>query len=94
MGIAAIPNVVESGVDPFIGFNPVFLALAAVIVGGLRDFKGPVFGALMLGLAFHLAVWAFSSRWQEIVAYGLVILVLILRPQGLFGGVVVFRGRT
>lgn len=94
VGIAAIPNVVESGVDPFIGFNPVFLALAAVIVGGLRDFKGPVFGALMLGLAFHLAVWAFSSRWQEIVAYGLVILVLILRPQGLFGGVVVFRGRT
>jgi len=94
VGIAAIPDVAESGVDPFIGFNPVFLALAAIIVGGISDFKGPVLGALMLGFAFHVSVWAFPAQWQEAVSYGLVILVLILRPQGLFGGVVAFRGRT
>jgi branched-subunit amino acid ABC-type transport system permease component len=94
VGAAAVPDVAESGVDPFIGFNPVFLALAAIIIGGLSSFRNPVLGAVMLGLAFHLAVWAFSSSWQEVVAYGLVILVLVIRPQGLFGGMQVFRGRT
>lgn len=94
VGAAAVPDAAEAGVDPFIGFNPVFLALASTIVGGLRNFRNPVLGALLLGLAFHLAVWAFSSNWQEVVAYGLVILVLIIRPQGLFGGMDAFRGRT
>ena len=94
VGAAAVPDAAEAGVDPFIGFNPIFLALASIIIGGLKNFRNPVLGAVMLGLAFHLAVWAFSSRWQEVVAYGLVILVLIVRPQGLFGGMDVFRGRT
>lgn len=94
VAIAAIPEVAESGVDPFIGFNPVFLALAAIIVGGLQSFKNAVLGAIVLGLAFHLSVWAFSSQWQEVVAYGLVILILLVKPEGLFGGMQVFRGRT
>lgn len=94
VGVAAIPDVAESGVDPFIAFNPIFLGLASVIIGGLQNFRNPVLGAIMLGMAFHLSVWAFSSQWQEVVAYGLVIAVLLLRPRGLFGGVEVFRGRT
>lgn len=94
VGVAAIPDVAEAGVDPYIGFNPVFLALAAIIIGGLQNFKNPVLGAILLGLAFHLSVWAFSSQWQEVVAYGLVILILLVKPGGLFGGVEVFRGRT
>lgn len=93
-GIAAIPDVVEIGIDPYAGFNPVFLGLAALIVGGMQDFKGPVLGAVLLGVAFHLAVWVFSSQWQEVVAYGLVIAVLLVRPQGLFGGVAAFEGRA
>lgn len=94
VGIAAIPDVAEAGVDPYIGFNPIFLALASLIVGGIQDFRSPVLGAILLGLAFHLAVWVFSSQWQEVVAYGLVIAILFARPQGLFGGFRTFRGRA
>lgn len=90
---AAIPEAAESGVDPYIASNPVFLGLAAIIIGGLGRFRNPVLGAILLGLCFHLAVWAFSSRWQEVIAYSLVILALAIRPQGLFGGMQIARER-
>lgn len=91
---AAIPEATENGVDPYLATNPIFLGLAAIIIGGLGRFRNPVLGGILLGLAFHLAVWAFSSQWQEIVAYSLVILALVVRPQGLFGGMAVARERA
>ncbi|MBR1121019.1 branched-chain amino acid ABC transporter permease [Bradyrhizobium lablabi] len=91
---AAVPEATESGVDPYLASNPIFLGLAAIIIGGLGRFRNPVLGGLLLGLAFHLAVWAFSSQWQEVVAYSLVLLALIVRPQGLFGGMSVARERA
>lgn len=91
---AAIPEATENGVDPYLASNPIFLGLAAIIIGGLGQFRNPVLGAVLLGLAFHLAVWAFSSQWQEVVAYSLVILALIVRPQGLFGGMNLVRERA
>jgi len=93
-GAAAVPTAAEIGVDPFVGFLPVFLAFASIIVGGLRDLRGPLIGALVLGQAFHWAVWKLPASWQELVAYGVVILVLMVRPDGLFGGMQKFHGRT
>jgi branched-chain amino acid transport system permease protein len=92
-GAAAVPTVAEIGVDPFVGFQPVFLAFASIIVGGLRDLRGPLIGALVLGQAFHWAVWKIPASWQELVAYGVVIIVLMVRPEGLFGGMQKFHGR-
>jgi branched-chain amino acid transport system permease protein len=94
VAIAAIPEATEAGVDPYLATTPLFLGLAAIVVSGLSAFRNPVFGALLLGLCFHLAVWAFSSQWQDIVAYGFVILILLVRPQGLFGGLRVVRERA
>jgi len=91
---AAIPDVAESGVDPFVAINPVFLALAAIIIGGLGSFRNPVLGAVLLGLAFHLAVWVLPASWQEVIAYGFVLAVLVARPQGLFGGLNIVRERA
>jgi branched-chain amino acid transport system permease protein len=90
---AAIPEATENGIDPYLATNPIFLALAAIIIGGLGRYRNPILGGLLLGLAFHLAVWAFSSQWQEVVAYSLVIAALIVRPQGLFGGMMTVRER-
>ena len=94
VGAAAIPDVAESGVDPYVAINPVFLALAAIIIGGLGNFRSPVLGAVLLGLAFHLAVWILPASWQEVIAYGFVVAILIIRPQGLFGGMNLVRERA
>jgi branched-chain amino acid transport system permease protein len=93
VAVAALPEISESGVDPYIATTPLFLGLAAIIVGGLGAFHYPVMGAVLLGICFHLAVWAFSSEWQDIVAYSIVILVLLARPQGVFGGFHAVRTR-
>ena len=94
VAVAALPEIAESGVDPYIATTPLFLALAAIIVGGLSAPQSPVLGAVLLGVCFHLAVWAFSSEWQDIVAYSIVIFVLLARPQGLFGGLYAVRERA
>jgi branched-subunit amino acid ABC-type transport system permease component len=91
---AAIPDVAETGVYPFVAINPIFLALAAIIIGGLSNFRSPVLGAVLLGLAFHLAVWVLPASWQEVIAYGFVVIVLVARPQGLFGGLNLVRERA
>lgn len=91
---AAIPDASENGVDPYLATSPIFLGLAAIIVGGLGRFRNPVLGGIVLGLAFHLAVWLFASQWQDVVAYSLVIVALIVRPQGLFGGMNIVRERA
>jgi branched-chain amino acid transport system permease protein len=93
VAVAALPEIAESGVDPYIATTPLFLGLAAIIVGGLSALQNAVFGAVLLGICFHLAVWAFSSEWQDIIAYSIVILVLLARPQGLFGGLHAVRER-
>lgn len=75
----------EFGFDPFDGMSAVLLALVAIIVGGRLSFVGPIIGALLVGLAQAQVAWYFSLRWVEAVTFLVLIAVLLLRPQGLFG---------
>lgn len=59
--------------------------LAVIIVGGMGSLPGALIGGLALGLAEVYAVNYVGSSWRDMVAFGLLFLVLILRPQGLFG---------
>jgi len=60
-------------------------ALAVIVVGGMGSLPGALVGGLILGLAEVLAVNYIGSSWRDMVAFGLLFLILILRPQGLFG---------
>lgn len=60
-------------------------ALAVIIVGGMGSLPGALVGGLLLGLAEVYAVNTVGSSWRDMVAFGLLFLILILRPQGLFG---------
>ncbi|WP_022884093.1 branched-chain amino acid ABC transporter permease [Glaciibacter superstes] len=60
-------------------------ALAVIIVGGMGSLPGALIGGLILGLAEVYAVNTVGSSWRDMVAFGLLFLILILRPQGLFG---------
>lgn len=59
--------------------------LAVIIVGGMGSLPGALVGGLVLGLAEVYAVNYVGSSWRDMVAFGLLFLILILRPQGLFG---------
>ncbi|WP_109474717.1 branched-chain amino acid ABC transporter permease [Ornithinimicrobium cavernae] len=59
--------------------------LAVIIVGGMGSLPGALVGGLLLGLAEVFAVQYLSSSWRDLVAFGLLFLILLVRPQGLFG---------
>ncbi len=60
--------------------------LAVIVVGGLGSLPGALVGGLVLGLAEVFAVQYIGSSWRDLIAFGLLFLILLLRPQGLFGG--------
>ena len=67
------------------GFNIELKGLAVIIVGGMGSLKGAMLGGIALGLAEVFAVQYVGSSWRDVVAFGLLFAVLLLRPQGLFG---------
>lgn len=68
-----------------IGHSVELKALAVIIVGGLGSLPGALVGGLVLGLAEVYAVNTVGSSWRDMVAFGLLFLILIVRPQGVFG---------
>jgi branched-chain amino acid transport system permease protein len=88
-GVAATFWVAQRGsVDPLMGFLPVLKAFIAVIVGGLGSLEGAVAGGFLLGF-IEIGLRAFLPddlvAYRDAMALALVILVLVVRPQGLLG---------
>ncbi len=58
---------------------------AAAILGGFGSFPGAIIGGLILGLLESLSAGYWSSAYKDVVAFAVLILVLFIRPSGLFG---------
>ncbi|MGR8933522.1 MAG: branched-chain amino acid ABC transporter permease [Gammaproteobacteria bacterium] len=83
--VSSLATTYDIGFDPYAGLHAVLLAVVAVIIGGQGSFRGPVLGALLLGLLRAEVVWYGSARWQDAATFGLLAVFLLLRPQGLVG---------
>jgi branched-chain amino acid transport system permease protein len=59
--------------------------LGIIVLGGLGSLGGAFLGALMMGVAEALTTTYVAPRWQTAVPYVVIFVVLLLRPQGLFG---------
>jgi branched-chain amino acid transport system permease protein len=71
-------------VVPGIGIEVIVLACAGVVIGGLGSIEGAAIGALLVGLGRTLAV-NLLPEVELFIVYGVMALVLVIRPQGLFG---------
>jgi branched-chain amino acid transport system permease protein len=71
--------------NPYIGAYPTIKAFAIIIMGGLGSIPGAIVGGLLYGIAEQSAVVLLGGIWRNAVAFSLLIIVLILRPKGLFG---------
>lgn len=71
--------------SPFMGVTYGLKALTIMIVGGVGSIEGAIVAGLLLGVIESLTVGYVSSSWRDAVAFGLLILVLLLRPHGIFG---------
>lgn len=71
-------------VDAWIGAQPLTMALLAIVIGGMGSLGGAIIGGLILGI-FNSIVAYYVGFWAQLLALVVVILVLLIRPQGLFG---------
>jgi branched-chain amino acid transport system permease protein len=71
--------------NPTIGALPTIKAFAIIILGGLGSIPGAVIGGLLYGIAENTAVYFLGGIWQDAIAFALLIIVLVIKPTGIFG---------
>jgi len=90
-GLAGVfAGLVQSSFDPNFGFQLLLPVFAAVVLGGIGSAYGALAGGLVLGLAMELSTWTsllggVNPVYKPVVAFGILIVALMVRPQGLFG---------
>lgn len=83
--VAAVLVVPISQAHYLMGSDPLLLSFIVVIIGGLGSLRGTLVAALVIGLGDGVISMFFSPTLAKIIATLLVALVLVFRPQGLFG---------
>ncbi|MDR1697058.1 MAG: branched-chain amino acid ABC transporter permease [Rickettsiales bacterium] len=73
----------DTGMEPTMGFNLLFKGMIAAIIGG-PTILGAYLGAMILAAAENLGVWMFASQWRDVVAFVIFIVLLYIRPNGIF----------
>lgn len=68
-----------------VGFVSMLKAFAACIIGGMGSFQGALVGGLFIGVAESLLAGYVSSAYKDALTFGVLILVLLFLPQGIFG---------
>jgi branched-chain amino acid transport system permease protein len=81
-GILVVPRLF---LEPPMMFGPLLKAFAAAVLGGMNSVAGAIIGAWLLGIIEVLAGAYISTEFQATIAFVIIVLVLALKPEGLFG---------
>jgi neutral amino acid transport system permease protein len=84
-GLAGVLAGAITQVQPELGFELLLPIFAAVVVGGIGNAYGALAGGLLLGVVIEWSTLFIDSRWKTAIGFVVLILVLIIRPQGIFG---------
>ncbi len=75
-------------VSPYMGIQMAGKGFAIMLLGGLGNVRGAMLGGIILGVAEIFCVGYLASSYRDAFAYGVMILILIFRPSGLFGSLI------
>jgi branched-subunit amino acid ABC-type transport system permease component len=93
-GLAGLGGVmlalIQGPFEPSLGVAPLFLIFTTVVLGGIGSAFGALAAGLALGLAMELSTWegllgGVEAKYKPVLAFLVLILLLLYRPQGLFG---------
>jgi neutral amino acid transport system permease protein len=88
-GLAGVLAGAVTELEPELGFTLLLPIFAAVVLGGIGDAFGALAGGMVLGVVIEWSTMFIDARWKLTVGFAVLILVLLIRPQGIFG-----RART
>jgi branched-chain amino acid transport system permease protein len=83
IGAAGVLVLLEKGATPHMGTMAVLLGSVAVIMGGVESVPGGAISGFILGVAINISVIKIPSEWQYAIAFGIVIIIILIRPQGI-----------
>lgn len=84
-GAAGFLYAIPTGVVFTIGFTPGIKAFTAAVLGGIGNVRGAMIGGLILGVVENLSVACVQTSWRDVVAFGILVVVLMFRPTGILG---------
>lgn len=85
-GAGLLLGVLFNVVSPFMGEHMLVKGLIVMILGGLGNIPGAVAGGILLGMIEVFSVGYLSSSFRDAIGFGLIFLILLVRPTGLFSG--------
>ena len=68
-----------------VGFNMGIAAFTAAVLGGIGNLRGAFFGGLALGMMEQFASAVLGSQWKAVTVFVVLVLILLFKPNGLFG---------
>ena len=81
-----------NAISTFMGGPIMHRGIAVIILGGMGDIRGAVLGGFILGFAEIMSVAYLSSDFRDAVSFGLLFIILLVRPSGIFGSKVEREG--
>jgi branched-chain amino acid transport system permease protein len=84
-GIAGILISLEQSLEPTMGTGLIIKGFTAAIIGGIGSIPGAILGAFLLGFAENFGIWYLPSGYKDAIAFVLLFLFLLFRPNGILG---------
>ncbi len=83
-GVAGILIGLEQNLVPTMGTNLIIKGFTGAVIGGMASIPGSVIGGYILGAAENFGIWYLPSSYKEAIAFAILLIFLLFRPQGLF----------
>ncbi len=84
-GLGGILLALDTNLQPGMGLINLVKAFAATLLGGVGNLWGALWGGIVIGLAENLGVLVLSPGYKDAIAFGIMVLMLLIRPTVLFG---------
>ena len=82
-GLAGILIGFDTGIEPTMGLSLLLKGVIACVIGGIGNVYGGVLGAFLLAFIENFGIWQISGEWKDAIAFVVLIIFLLFRPQGI-----------
>ena len=82
-GLSGILVGFDTGIEPGMGLSLLLKGVIASIIGGIGNVYGGLLGAFLLGFIENFGIWKISGEWKDAIAFGVLLVFLLFRPQGI-----------